>query len=386
MNIKNITLGILAACFLVACSKDDKNDPEPVKDGKAQVSIRTQIRGNKTTTKAIDENALQGETTINNMTAFAFNEDGSSLVGMKQVNQNAGLDIQMEVPSDVKLKLLIVANAPVVDLSGIGNLSSLENLLADLTSQSQSNLTFSTPLVSLGDALDSQSANYIGYADQTNIEGLEAPLVLTRIAARVEVSSVKTRFAGTALAGYSVRIDHVSLANVHTKSHYYSVADWGKVEADGNMVYGSDLASIAGSFATGSTPVDYLGANFENVINDGNAINSVLSRAYAFENLSAGTPTLIVIKATLLGENRTKYFTVPINKDGIQNNNADHDYVKRNYIYRLHITFGGNSFEIDTPEPPEPPVDPVDPVDPDPSLDVEVDVVGWGSVHQVEDV
>ena len=90
---------------------------------------------------------------------------------------------------------------------------------------------------------------------------------------------------------------------------------------------------------------------------------------YAFENSSADTsPTLLVVKATLVETNQTKIFTSPVNRNGIQNG-YDHNYLKRNYIYRLHVTFTDKSFSSD-----------------DTSLELRVEVAGWGYVHQIEEI
>jgi len=58
-----------------------------------------------------------------------------------------------------------------------------------------------------------------------------------------------------------------------------------------------------------------------------------------------------------------------------------HNYVKRNYIYRLSFTFGPNSFTgipNSTPINPDPGPIPAETGD----LDVQVQVVGWGPVNQ----
>ena len=368
MNIKNIIVCLLAACVSFACSKDEGEEPDTQK-GEARLSVKLQVRGNGSATKAgSDPNALPGETDINNLTAFVFNENGSELVGMTQENQDADLDVDVEVPAGQRLKLVVIANAPESLLSASASLDELQKRLTVLTSQSQNNLTFSTPVISTSELLEVSSVNYIGYTGENNIDGLDEPILLTRIVARVEVNSVRTRFEGTPLEGYTVRIDHITLANVNTQSHLYSVADWGAEEAPGNMVYGAGATDMVNEFASGSQPVDYLGSNFNRVVGDASPITSPILEMYAFENSSSATPTSLVIKATLVEENITKYFVVPVNQDGILNNKADHDYLKRNYIYRLHITFSETSFKL--------------PV----SLEVRVEVESWGHVHQIEEV
>ena len=78
----------------------------------------------------------------------------------------------------------------------------------------------------------------------------------------------------------------------------------------------------------------------------------------------------------------TKEFAAIINENGVVLKGDPHKYVKRNYIYRLNITFGPNSFEgidIDDPTPPDPPTPPTPSTG---DLSVSVEVVGWGPVNQ----
>lgn len=368
MNIKNIIVCLLVALVSFACSKDDGEGPAG--KGDARLSVKLQVRGNSLSKAGGDPNALPGETDINSLVTFVFNENGTQLVQL--VSQKDGLEVDLEVPSGERLKILTVANAPESLMSAPANLDELQKRLVTLTSQSQNNLTFSTPVISTTELLEDGSVNYIGYTGETNIDGLDEPVLLTRIAARVEINSIRTAFTGTSLEGYTVRIDHLTLANVNTQSHLYSVADWGAVEADGNKVYGAGATDIVNEFAAGSQPVDYLGKDFNQIVSDANPVTSPMLEMYTFENSSSATPTLLVIKATLVEENITKYFAVPINEDGIKNNKADHNYVKRNYIYRLHVTFSETSFTLPTP--------------PETGLEIRVEVESWGRVHQIEEV
>ena len=91
------------------------------------------------------------------------------------------------------------------------------------------------------------------------------------------------------------------------------------------------------------------------------------------ENLSGESPTQLVVKATLLAsgneKEQTKTFTAVINADGI-NKKHKHNFIKRNYVYRLHLSFDGDSFEITTPP------------ESIGNLNVAVDVRAWGVVNQ----
>ena len=77
-------------------------------------------------------------------------------------------------------------------------------------------------------------------------------------------------------------------------------------------------------------------------------------------------------------EAETKIFTAVINRNGLDRG-YNHNYVKRNYVYRLNVTFGDTSFDGDHEK------DPNIPIPPRPTtgdLDVQVEVVNWGQVSQ----
>ena len=79
----------------------------------------------------------------------------------------------------------------------------------------------------------SEEDNYLGYTDlgDQNVDGISDPILLTRVAARIDLVNISTRFAGTPFAGREVRIDAVGIYNMKTKSYYFSEADWGETEA-----------------------------------------------------------------------------------------------------------------------------------------------------------
>ncbi|MCD7849428.1 MAG: hypothetical protein LUH63_06600 [Parabacteroides sp.] len=105
------------------------------------------------------------------------------------------------------------------------------------------------------------------------------------------------------------------------------------------------------------------------------------------ENTDSANPTQIVINATLLAspgyQAETKAFAATINENGTIVRGDAHKYVKRNYIYRLNITFGVNSFTGITEDEPTPPGPGPDPGPTTGNLDVQVEVIGWGPVNQI---
>ncbi|WP_289005795.1 fimbrial protein [uncultured Parabacteroides sp.] len=351
-HIKNILfcLGILLFICL-SCSKDDNNNnPESLADAKLAVEIKA--TGAKT--KAYnpnDLNELEGEAYINNLAVLIFSEDGSTVLGRKwEAVKTEYTATITDVPAKAaKARILIVANVPENLINGVSSFDDFQNDLVDLASQSQTSLTMSSRVIVTEKALINED-NYLGYESMgtDNVNGISTPIYLTRIPARVDLVSLETNFANSPLEGRSVRIESVSLNNVKSRANYFSNAEWGAVEVDGNL--------------TSSSP-----ATFNFVINDATPVTNTPYSSYVMENTDTENATQIVIRATLLAtENasaQTKTFVSTINLNGIENGYS-HNLIKRNYVYRLWITFGKNSF------------------DPDTFLDVAVEVVGWGPVNQ----
>lgn len=74
----------------------------------------------------------------------------------------------------------------------------------------------------------------------------------------------------------------------------------------------------------------------------------------------------------------TKIFTAVINRNGLDRG-YNHNYVKRNYVYRLNVTFGDTSFR----RQPRKRSQYTDSATADyGDLDVQVEVVNWGQVSQ----
>ena len=351
-QLKNILfLACISLFVCLSCSKDDNNNnPESLADAKLTVEIKA--TGAKT--KAYnpnDLNELEGEAYINNLAVLIFSEDGSTVLGRKwEAVKTEYTATITDVPAKAaKARILIVANVPENLINGVSSFDDFQNDLVDLASQSQTSLTMSSRLIVTEKALINED-NYLGYESMgtDNVNGISTPIYLTRIPARVDLVSLETNFANSPLEGRSVRIESVSLNNVKSRANYFSNAEWGAVEVDGNL--------------TSSSP-----ATFNFVINDATPVTNTPYSSYVMENTDTENATQIVIRATLLAtENasaQTKTFVSTINLNGIENGYS-HNLIKRNYVYRLWITFGKNSF------------------DPDTFLDVAVEVVGWGPVNQ----
>lgn len=364
MKLRNILAVGLSLAALVSCSKD--NQPVNISDMKdARLNMVLKASAPTSSKADGDENALTGETTINNVAVLTFTADGSQILvdpywtdGMTTSNGQATV---LNVPTKATNAMIaILANVPQGAFSGVATYSDFQDRLAQLSDQSQNNLTMSAQVIAANANLI-DGDNYIGYSTQDNINDISSPLELTRLAARIELVSASTNFeAKASLRGRTVRINSIYMANQKTASRYASTTYWGAVMADGNL--GNSAAVTLGQdLPLSGTPF----------------------RQYVMENTDSNNPTQIVINATLLAspgyQAETKEFAATINENGTVTVGEAHRYVKRNYIYRLNITFGTNSFVgVDEEDPiPVPP--------PTPStgdLTVSVDVVGWGPVNQ----
>lgn len=366
MKLRNIIAVGLSLFALASCSKDSQPvNVSDMKDAKLNMVLKASAPASSLKADG-DDNALDGETTINNVAVLTFTADGSQILvdpywtnGMTASNGQATV---LNVPTKATNALIaIMANVPQNAFSGVTSYSDFQNRLAQLSDQSQGNLTMSAQVITSNASLV-DGDNYIGYATQDNINDINAPLELTRLAARIELASAATNFGtNAALRGRTVRVNSIRIANQKTASRYASTAYWGAVMADGNLGTGT-AANVGQNLPLSGTPF----------------------RQYVMENTDSNAPTQIVINATLLAsagyQAETKEFAAIVNENGTVLKGDPHKYVKRNYIYRLNISFGPNSFEGVTEDEPIP-VPPPTPSTGD--LTVSVEVVGWGPVNQI---
>lgn len=344
---------LTGACLLacMACSKDDDNHTDGTL---ADATLRVDIKAAGTKTKAYnpnDLNELEGEANINNLAVVIFSEDGSQVLGSKleavQAEHTAAIT---DVPAKAaKARIVIVANVPQSVINGITSYAGFQSALVDLSSQSQTSLAMSSRVIDTEKSLIAGD-NYLGYTSMgaDNVNGISSPIYLTRVPARVDLRTVDTKFAGTKLKGYSVRVEQVSLVNRKTRAHYFSEGEWGAVEAGGNQ---------------DSSPV----VSLNTIVNDANPMTATRYVGYVMENSDTDTPTAIQLRASLVSANgdvvETKTFVSAINQNGASLGYG-HNLIKRNYVYRVWVTFGENSF------------------DPETSLMVRIEVVDWGNVYQ----
>lgn len=367
--LANIFLSGLAILACVSCSKDE--DPVLSLEG-AKLSVAVKASG--TATKAYnpnDVNELEGEAYINNLAVVVFNETGTELLGYKwealSGAEHSAIIADVPTTKAVRARIIVLANVPRDLLSTVSTYDEFQTRLVDLSSQSQTNLTMSSQVIVTKSAL-SEENNYLGYEDlgDQNVDGISDPILLTRVAARIDLVNISTRFAGTPFAGREVRIDAVGIYNMKTKSYYFSEADWGETEAPDAVRNSEDTS-------------------FEDLlVNDGASISNTPFVHYVMENMKSDDHTMIAVKATLRGnssyQDHTKIFTAVINAGGLQNG-YDHNFIRRNYVYRLRIYFDGESFD-NIPVTPDPGPGPGPEPEVDTNLNIAVQVVGWGPVMQ----
>lgn len=355
MKLKNIFLSTLAVLLCTACSKDEDTSSWK-ENADAKVSIVVKAAG-RTQSKANtnDVNELSGEAKVNSLAAFVFNQDGTELIGYgwKNTAPDEGETSIVDVPAKAQLaQIVLISNISENSLSDVKNYGELEARLSKLSDQSQDNLVMSSQVITTEKSLVADD-NYLGYTSMgsENINGISQPLEITRLVARLDLVDAQTKFTKESLRNRMVRIEEVRILNENTASHYFSRGYWGAVMVTGNL--------------SNSEPT-----TLNRVISNGYGFSDTPYIHYVMENDASEAPTTLQVRATLLATDtyaaQTKTFTAVINRNGLANN-YNHNFIKRNYVYKLHISFGDNSFDEEEDNT---------------TLDVKVQVVSWGPVNQ----
>lgn len=369
MKLKNIFLSTLAVLACTACSKDDETSRIEGADASVNVVVKAMGSGKTKAYNPNDVNELEGEAKVNSLAVLIFEANGDERIGYKweKFTSEGEATINNVESKTGTARIVIVSNVAENEFSGITTYTDFETRLAKLENQKQDNLVMSSQMITTQAPLI-KGDNYLGFATQgtSNINAIDKPLEITRLAARIDMISLKTNFTKASLVGRTVRIDDVTVLKENTVSHYFSESYWGVVMAKGSLA---------------DSPVATIGRNISN----GSAINDTPYVHYIMENDASETATQIQVKATLLEtathQAEVKYFTSIINKDG-KAKGYDHNYIKRNYVYRLNITFGDTSFDGTIEKDPDDPTPPTPPAPTTGDLDVQVEVVNWGPVSQ----
>ena len=379
MKLKNILYAGLALLVCAGCSKDEENGQGGI-DGKVRLSVKMLASGSTTKAYTPDSNnELPGESVVKNLSVLVFNESGSGMLadpywGEPAVDDNKVYTVNNIEVAPAKAQIVFVANTDKGTFDDVKTYADFENKIALLEKQNQSNLTMSSQVIVTQNAL-TKDENYLGFASMGtgNINGLSSPIEVTRLAARLDLKNVRTDFTRSILKGRNVKVESIYVANQKIASSFFSRGYWGTVMVAGNQSTSAETAlDLVATATTSLTDIPY--------------IHYVMENKSETAGATLAAPTQFVIKATLAASGQylaeTRYFTATINEKGLTNG-YDHNFVKRNYVYRITITFRDANFDGDHEEPVDPPVPPVDPpVDENALLDVQVQVAGWGPINQ----
>jgi hypothetical protein len=198
-------------------------------------------------------------------------------------------------------------------------------------------------------------AHDYGYAlDGTN------PFLLERLAARIAVQKIDFEFPAEGLlfesgfdevTDYTYQIDSVFMLNVKTTSKFAVNCQPGFTEKFGHgcevgYSFLNTPACLSNLYPQ-SQHTDYL-VEAITTPNYDITVNATPLWFYTFENEDSNYPTYIVIgvkynfKSAKDNSNKTvkSYYAVPVNPPGT-GKQADHDYIKRNYQYRITAKIKG---------------------------------------------
>ena len=338
INMNKILYAGFALLLCASCSNDNDRDITSLPEAKISLQVKASGTNKKSPLKAgtkagTDANELAGEAYINNITAFVFSEDGSQLLSSAPFYQETTpADGELTIPNiparAAKARIVLVGNANGA-LSNITSYAGLEAALCQLSSQEQDNLTMSSRVIETEESLVAGDENYIGYESigKNNINGISTPLELTRLAARLDVVGIKTNFTRPELLGRTVTIESITVDNQKTASRFFSHDYWGAVVTAGNLG------------TSPSTPMDL-------VVDNNTSLSEI---AYVMENDGSEQPTELLIKATISAKDpyqaRTREFRAVINEKGLSA--YGHNFVKRNYVYKISLVFDDESFKED---------------------------------------
>lgn len=153
---------------------------------------------------------------------------------------------------------------------------------------------------------------------------------MTRLAARLDVVGIKTNFTRPELLGRTVTIESITVDNQKTASRFFSHDYWGAVVTAGNLG------------TSPSTPMEL-------VVDNNTSLSEIAYRTYVMENDGSEQPTELLIKATISAKDpyqaRTREFRAVINEKGLSA--YGHNFVKRNYVYKISLVFDDESFKED---------------------------------------
>jgi len=217
---------------------------------------------------------------------------------------------------------------------------------------------------------NSQEHHYLGYTDNNGrpngvdpdqgelLDGTN-PFHIERLVARIAMEKIEFElpsslpFEGTSYASndYTYQIDSVFMMNVKTTSKFAAGSQCGFVEKFGHgCKVGYSFLNQPGCLSDlnqQSLHTDFL-VEAITTPNYDITVNATPLWFYTFENEDSSYPTYIVIgvkynfKSAVDNSSKTvkSYYAVQVNPPGL-GKQADHDYIKRNYQYRITAKIKG---------------------------------------------
>ena len=309
MKISNYLWAVLATATLslTACGSDENENVIQSKEKTAKLELT--LVGTPADSRATGTLPTTDESQINRLTVAVFTEASGNPVNA--LREFTGEDIEAASGTGKKITMLcepgngqmiyVVANASTGLFAGVTNLAGFKAKLMLLSE--------TTKAAGADDATDIQKANnlpMLGSATGKNFTAgtkTEANIALSRLVARVSISSIKTAFDPVGrFKDATFKVDAIYLKNANSSVN----AD----KAGSVLVHGGD-----GSTGTKK----YLYATVT-----GHTVNTELTTPYyfyTFPNASTSEPTKLIIKGTFDADGAgvvstpiARYYPITINK------------------------------------------------------------------------
>lgn len=309
MKTSNYLWAMLATATLslTACGSDENESVNQPKEKTARLELT--LVGTPADSRATGELPTDDESQINRLTVAVFTgAEGNPVNALHEFTGDdikdaaggvTGKKITMLCEPGTGQTIYVVANAASKLFAGVTNLAGFQARLALLSETTKSAGT--------GDVTDAQKANnlpMLGIAtgkDFTAGGELKAEIALSRLVARVSISSIKTAFdAAGQFKDATFKVDAVYLKNANSS---VNMKKEGSVPINGGH--------------EGAVVTQYL---YETVAS--HTANTELKTPYyfyTFPNVSEDNPTRLIIKGTFDADGKgatkvTRYYPIVINK------------------------------------------------------------------------
>ncbi|MEG0519102.1 MAG: fimbrial protein [Bacteroidales bacterium] len=309
-------LVILSGLFLFSCTTQNLLE-QPVIQTEQESTLTISLQ-NGLSSKASGQGNQADDNYINTLEFFIFHAEGDRagvLDTYKKFTTADGItNLQIKATTGKKT-IYVIANSHRSDnFAGVITLSEFQKLQASLT--------------------DDNTKNFImtGSVEATLQVTTSITLAISRLAAKIELQSIKTAFAGTPYQGMSLSNVKFFLINVHSSKRLH----------DGLAATAAILnpKALVATDVNACTMPGMLSEDIAAPIGD--AGYTTPHYFYAYENtLDTETPderyTRLVIQATLNGH--TYYYPVNVNQVNYGYDPANkHKGIKRNTEYKINVT------------------------------------------------